>query len=128
MKPTVYKRNSAQEFATEERCWITELQNDESSPELSIAQARVQSGVTTAWHKLANTAERYVILSGAGRMEIGGMAPCDVGAGDVVCIPPDTPQRVRNTGAGELIFFAICTPRFRPANYIDLESTQNPPA
>jgi mannose-6-phosphate isomerase-like protein (cupin superfamily) len=34
-------------------------------------------------------------------------------------IPPDTRQRIRNTGVGDLIFLAICSPRFQEKNYID---------
>lgn len=26
---------------------------------------------------------------------------------------------IENTGTGELVFYAICTPRFRPENYRD---------
>lgn len=54
-------------------------------------------------------------------MEVEGAEPADVVAGDVVCIPEDTPQRITNTGTMDLIFFAVCTPRFRPENYIGLE-------
>jgi len=109
------------EFKTTERCFITELVNDESSPALSIARARVDPGVTTAWHKLIETAERYLISSGQGLMEIEGVEPTTVTEGELVCIPPDTPQRITNTGSEDLIFFAICTPRFTPECYIGLE-------
>ena len=36
-------------------------------------------------------------------------------------IPPLCRQRIANIGAGELVFLAICTSRFRPENYEDLE-------
>ena len=45
--------------------------------------------------------------------------PQEVQAGDVVLIPPSVRQRIANTGAGDLVFLAICTPRFRPENYED---------
>jgi hypothetical protein len=38
-----------------------------------------------------------------------------------VLIPPDAPQRIANTGAGDLEFHCLCTPRFRPEAYVDLE-------
>ena len=122
MNTSILKFNSAAEFATQERCFITELQNEDASPELSIARARVEPGVTTAWHKLSGTDERYLIISGTGRMEIEGTAPADVSSGDVVCIPAGAPQRITNTGSEDLIFFAVCTPRFRPENYIGLKA------
>ena len=86
-----------------------------------IAKAMVPPGVTTRWHFLAGTAERYVILEGRGRVEVGDLAPREVGPGDVVLIPPECRQRIANLGAGELVFLAICTPRFRMENYRDAE-------
>lgn len=121
MNTNVRKFNQADEFYTEERCFITELINNDSSPELSVARARVEPGVTTAWHKLTATDERYLIISGTGRMELEGMSPTDVTAGDTVSIPAGVPQRITNTGPDELIFFAVCTPRFIPENYLGLE-------
>jgi mannose-6-phosphate isomerase-like protein (cupin superfamily) len=121
MHISVQKFNSCIEFETAERCFITELLNDENDPAVSIARARVEPGVTTAWHRLRNTAERYVIVSGTGRVEIKGLKAETVGSGDVVCIPPDTPQRITNAGTDALIFFAICSPRFTPDCYISLE-------
>ena len=77
--------------------------------------------MTTRWHRLEATTERYVILEGRGRVEIGDVRPQDVIPGDVVLIPPLCRQRITNTGAGDLVFLAICTPRFRPEAYEDLE-------
>ena len=105
------------EFHTEEACHILETWNSPEDPEASIARARVEPGVTTRWHKLNGVAERYLITSGNGRVEIGELAPTDVGPGDVVVIPPDTRQRITNTGTTDLTFYAICTPRFTPACY-----------
>lgn len=121
MKTAILRMNLASEFATDERCHITELSNSDDDPALSIARARVEPGVTTRWHRLRDTAERYVILSGTGRVETGELAPRDVGPGDVVLIPPLCRQRIANTGAEDLVFLAICTPRFTAAVYEELE-------
>src|SRR5689334_10082454 len=109
------------EHYTPERCYINELSNIESDPHASIARARVPCNITTKWHRLNGTTERYVILEGAGRVEIGRLAPRDVGPGDVVIIPPECRQRITNIGTQDLIFLAVCTPRFRPEAYEDLE-------
>lgn len=109
------------EFETAERCFITEMANDTTDPGLSIARARVEPGITTAWHKLTNTAERYLIIEGQGKMELDGLAPTAVCAGDVVRIPPNIPQRIKNTGDRDLLFFAVCTPRFQESCYVALE-------
>ena len=104
-------------FFESENCFITELSNSEVDPELSIAQARVKPGVTTSWHRLKSTTERYCILSGVGVVEVGDAAQRKVCAGDVVLIPPKQRQRIKNTGKEDLVFLAICTPRFEERNY-----------
>lgn len=109
------------EVLTDERCHILELSNSADDPEMSIARARVEPGVTTRWHRVVDTLERYVILDGVGRMEIGDYPPQEVQAGDVVMIPPSVRQRIANIGAGDLVFLAICTPRFEPGAYEDAE-------
>ncbi len=123
MKPIILKEDLEGEFYTEERCHIVELANLEADPEVSIARARVEPGVTTAWHHLVGITERYVIVSGEGDMEVGDLPLQRVGPGDVVLIPPECRQRITNTGAEDLIFLAICSPRFRVETYIDLEIT-----
>ena len=109
-----------EEVFINEGCHILELSNTPHDPGVSIARARVAPGVTTRLHRLANTAERYVILSGQGQVEIDWQPPVDVQTGDVVLIPPGCPQRIRNTGSGDLVFLAICSPRFTDAAYEDL--------
>jgi mannose-6-phosphate isomerase-like protein (cupin superfamily) len=110
------------EFWTPERCHVTEWSNSDADPAASIARARVSPGVTTRWHRLHGIAERYVILEGKGRVEVGQLAPQDVAPGDVVLIPPECRQRITCTGRGDLIFLAVCTPRFSPAAYEDIEA------
>jgi len=117
MRPAIQRSNEADEFETAERCSILEVSNDPDDPEVSIARARVAPGITTEWHKLKETAERYLIISGQGRVEVGTLEPTDVRAGDTVRIPADTRQRITNTGDVDLIFYAICSPRFRPECY-----------
>lgn len=108
------------EFATEERCAITELLNDPACPEVSLALARVAPGVATRLHAVTGTVERYVILAGTGRVEVGGES-APVGPGDRVLIPADVAQRIENTGDTDLTFYCVCTPRFVPDAYRDLE-------
>ena len=121
MKETIYRQRSEDEFYTSEGCHIIEVSNTAQDPDVSIARARVEPGVTTRWHRLAGTAERYVILSGLGRVEIGNLPPTDVAVGDVVLIPPMCRQRIVNTGDEDLVFLAICSPRFTNDAYKDIE-------
>ena len=117
MDSAVLRPSPDAEFYTDERCHILEMSNSTADEQLSIARARVEPGVTTAFHIVRDTAERYVILEGQGEVEIGGKPAEHVGAGDVVLIPPGIDQRITNTGSEDLIFLAICTPRFRSENY-----------
>ena len=113
---------ASDEYYFEEGCFITELHNTPEDPEASVARARVEPGRTTHWHSLAAIRERYLILQGSGLVEIGDQPPRPVGPGDAVQIPPGCRQRIANTGAIDLIFLAVCTPRFVVAAYQDLET------
>ena len=66
MREEVRIINASGEFYTPEGCYINELSNIDADPDASIARARVRPGVTTRWHRLVGTTERYVLLSGAG--------------------------------------------------------------
>jgi oxalate decarboxylase/phosphoglucose isomerase-like protein (cupin superfamily) len=129
-KPLILRGSAAQEYWFEEGCFITEWLNTPLDPALSIARARVTPGVTTRLHRLAETAERYLILEGQGRVELIGADGeltsadhyvSDVEPGDVVVIPPLVSQRISNIGDTDLIFLALCTPRFQRGCYEDRE-------
>jgi len=108
------------EFYTTERCYISELFNEPSWPDASLARARVEPGVTTQLHALAGVAEVYVIEAGEGIVEVEGREAA-VGPGDRIDIPAGAPQRITNTGEGDLIFLCLCSPRFTPDVYRALE-------
>lgn len=108
------------EFPTRERLHIRERVNDPAIPDVSLADARVEPGVTTELHRL-DVDEWYSIRAGTGLMEVGGSQPFVVSAGDTVIIPAGTPQRITNTGDGDLRFQCICLPRFTPDGYTPLE-------
>ena len=55
MKEAIKKQNLKKEFYTSEKCYITELSNTPDDPDVSIARARVEPGVTTRWHRLKGT-------------------------------------------------------------------------
>lgn len=109
------------EFYISERCFVSELSNSADDPDVSIARARVDPGVTTRWHRLRGVTERYFMISGKGLVDVGELPPQEVTAGDVVLIPPMCKQRITNIGNDDLIFLAICTPRFSQDVYEDIE-------
>ncbi len=104
-----------------ERCRILENWNSPDDPDASIARATLDPGAATELHRL-DVAERWLVVAGGGRAEIGDTGAMEIGVGDVVVIPPGTPQRVVNEGDVPLVFYCVCTPRFRPSSYTALDS------
>jgi mannose-6-phosphate isomerase-like protein (cupin superfamily) len=121
-QPCIIHNEATSEYYFEERCYIIEWWNSPHDEEASVACARVEPGVTTRLHRLKGVTERYVILEGKGRVEVGELAPEAVSPGDVVVIPPGIPQRITNIGSSDLIFLAICTPRFTRDVYEGIDS------
>lgn len=121
MQEAIKRLNLDNEFHTPELCYITELSNGPEDPDVSIARARVRPGVTTRWHRLKGISERYCIIRGRGQVEVGNLPPREVLAGDIVLIPPMCRQRITNTGPEDLVFLAICTPRYQKSAYEDIE-------
>ena len=109
------------EVWTDERCFIRELINDPAQPAASLARCRVTRGTLTQKHALS-VAEWYVVLSGSGTMHVGDAPPFAIAAGDVVTIPPNTSQQVRNSGDSDLEFECLCIPRFTADCYRSLEA------
>jgi mannose-6-phosphate isomerase-like protein (cupin superfamily) len=120
--PELRRPDPGEETLTAEGCHILETWNRGQDPDLSVARARVAPGVTTRWHRLQGIAERYLILSGQGVAEVKGLGSTPVQTGDLLYIPAGLAQRIRNTGEDDLLFYALCTPRFRWAAYEDIEA------
>jgi mannose-6-phosphate isomerase-like protein (cupin superfamily) len=120
LAPDFFLPGGQTEFWTEERCFITELHNSPVSPEASLAVARVEPGVTTQLHRLNGVTERYIVRRGTGLLEVDGIEHT-LCRGDQAVIPAGSAQRVTNTGDGDLEFYCLCTPRFIPESYINLE-------
>lgn len=113
MKAKIIKFSSIEEFGpTDERCYISELWNQEEDDSVSVAIARVEPGIRTRLHYLEGVDERYLILSGKGLVEVDGLLPTEVEKGDLVIIPAGKNQRIKNLGDTDLVFYCICTPRF----------------
>ena len=117
MEPLILHADPDEEYFLSEQCHILELSNSIGDPGLSIARARVMPRVSTRWHRLHGIVERYVVLAGEGRVEVGEQTAASVGVGSVVIIPAGAWQRIHNTGSEELVFLALCTPRFQPEHY-----------
>ena len=66
-------------------------------------------GDSMSYHRQTEQEELYYVLSGPGRMKIGGEL-LDVPEGTAVRIPPDTNRQVLNDTEGEHIWFIIGAP------------------
>jgi len=117
---------SVAEYFFAEGCFITEWWNTSADEAVSVARARVEPDVTTRWHRLRGGAERSLILEGRGHVEVGGLPPEGVRPGAVVLVPPGTRQRITNPGEADLLFLAVCAPRFTRAVYEDPEPHGEP--
>ena len=113
-------RQQQNEILTRERCYIREILNDPRVPRWSLAECRVEPGVITELHRLV-VDEWYVIVEGHGLMEVDWQEPVAVGPGDTVAIPKGKPQRITNSGPGDLRFRCVCMPRFTQDCYVALE-------
>ena len=108
------------EYYFKEGCYIEEWQNSSDHEDMSIARVRVEAKTETRLHVLDDTKERYVILTGEGLVTVDKKSWV-VKEGDVVVIESGQSQKIRNDQESDLIFLAICVPRFQEKNYRDVE-------
>ena len=113
------KPKNIKEFYFKEGCYIEEWLNHIDHPEMSVARVRVEPHSVTKLHVLNNTSERYVILSGNGLVTVAGKS-WDVQDKDVVTVKPGQAQKIANQTDQDLIFLAICSPRFEEKNYQEI--------
>lgn len=84
---------------------------DEVRIRYSLAHAKVKPGEITYAHRLKSS-EIYYILEGEGEMYIDNEKE-KVFAGQVIYIPPNSIQRIKNTGMNDLIFLCIVDPAWK---------------
>lgn len=100
-------------YVTRDGSQIRELMHPDvqGSCNQSLAEATVPVGCETHLHRHVITEEIYHILSGNGRVRVGG-DESPVEAGDTVLIPAGTPHNIRNTGNNDLVFLCSCSPAY----------------
>jgi mannose-6-phosphate isomerase-like protein (cupin superfamily) len=77
----------------------------------SLAEAIVPVGAITLLHRHLEAEEIYYITAGSGIMVLGD-EQFPVAAGDTVCIMPNTPHRIANSGTVTLILLCCCSPAY----------------
>lgn len=127
--PLILRDDDRQETGIEPGCFLTDWLNDPADNDVSIARIRVAPGAETRLRRFDSIWERYVVLEGQGRIELVGPTRAftegdhtisALEPGDVVVIPPNFSRRITNIDDHDLVFLAICTPRFRPASQPDV--------
>ncbi len=90
---------------------IVQPLKDEMELRYSLAHAIVKPGQVTQNHRL-KTSEVYYILQGKGIMHIG-RGTAEVRVGQAIYIPPNSEQRIKNTGKTALVFLCIVDPAWK---------------
>ena len=100
-------------YRTKDRSIIRELMHPDvhGNSRMSLAEATVPEGRMTLLHRHHQTEEVYHITRGEGLMVLG-RERLRVSSGDTVCIPPETPHQICNTGKGPLILLCCSSPAY----------------
>jgi mannose-6-phosphate isomerase-like protein (cupin superfamily) len=83
----------------------------------SIAHAIIPMGESTLPHLLKKSTELYYILKGFGEMHIDNES-AQVSPGQIILIPPQSRQWIRNTGTENLVFLCIVSPKWKAEDEI----------
>lgn len=100
-------------YRTKDGSEIRELMHpiQHGSRRQSLAEATVPVGGATLLHRHHQSEELYHVTAGQARMTLGD-AEFPLAPGDTVCIPPDTPHRLVNTGTIPLRVLCCCSPAY----------------
>jgi len=85
--------------------------------ECSIAHAIIPPGESTLPHLLKRSTELYYILQGTGEMHID-KETAPVALGQIILIPPQARQWIRNTGRENLVFLCIVSPKWQAGDEV----------
>jgi mannose-6-phosphate isomerase-like protein (cupin superfamily) len=101
-------------YVTKDGSSIRELMHPElhGNVRQSLAEASIAAGGGSLLHRHRESEELYHILSGTGRMTLGG-EEFAIAPGDTLLIPPGIPHRLRNTGDEPLRLLCACSPAYR---------------
>src|ERR1700733_12722376 len=106
-------------FITADGSSIRELAGPAWTParHQSLAEASLDPGGETAEHYHPQAEELYYFIAGEGRIRLSA-DEATVAAGDCVVIPPGTPHKLWNTGAGPLVLLCCCAPAYSDADTV----------
>ncbi len=111
------------EFSAGDKTILRELLHPEKealSLRYSLAHATVKPGHASTPHML-KTSEVYYILEGIGVMFINSKSK-EVTPGQVIYIPPNSKQYIKNTGDSDLKFLCIVDPAWKKEDEVICET------
>lgn len=76
----------------------------------SLAEASLEAGQSTRRHYHAASEEIYLVVEGAGTLEVDGET-CEVGPGDAILIPPGAWHEL-TAGADDVRLLCCCVPAY----------------
>ncbi len=119
--------NEAEPFRTKDGSVVRSILDKATAPvaNQSLAEARLEPGLSTTPHLHPRSEEFYLITRGRGDMEVGGERR-PVKEGDAVLIPPGTPHRITNTGEVALTILCCCAPAYDHGDTVLLERVPVP--
>jgi len=82
---------------------------DLGSRNMTVTWVDVPPGAEQRAHSHPDAEQVYVIVRGRGRMSVAGDVE-DVGAGDLVFIPPSTAHGIVNDGSEDLVYVSAASP------------------
>jgi len=93
--------------------WLHPLRESEH-PRMgcSLAHAMLRPGESSRPHRLRESSEVFVFLSGEGILTVDDETAV-VRAGQAAYVPPGAAQHLRNTGSEELVFICLVSPPWR---------------
>lgn len=100
-------------YPTKDGSLVRELMHPavHGNQKLSFARAVIEPGGATASHLHKTSEEIYHVVQGSGMMTLGD-EQFPIASGDTVCISPQLPHRVKNTGGEPLIIYCCCAPPY----------------
>ena len=109
----IVSREEIRAYRTKDGSLVREIVHPDHIParNLSLAEARLERGASTALHYHDESEEVYYVIAGRGILMIAG-EETDIGPGQAALIPPRSRHRVANTGDEDLVFLCLSSPPY----------------
>jgi mannose-6-phosphate isomerase-like protein (cupin superfamily) len=109
----IVDRKDVKPYRTKDGSLVREIVHPDHIPvrHLSLAEALLEAGSSTALHYHTESEEVYYVIRGAGALMIAG-EEAEIGPGQAILIPSHQRHRVVNTGNEDLVFLCISSPPY----------------